>query len=365
MNGLLVRRVIEGKKNIGDYIQSLAQEQFWDKTDLIVDREYLNELESPTGEKINVIMNNWWMWHPENFPPSEAVRPLFVSFHISPNIAETMLTPKSVEYLKRYEPIGARDTGTMEILDRFGISNYFSACLTLTLGRIYKSDHHLPKVYFVDPEYSTFKPMAFFDWVKALWMLVRFNRTAGILSKKFPYEKPTVFSKISKRLNKKICAIWFFRQYRQFFSDDILRNAEYMAHMVAVDENTTNEMLLEYARSLVHKYAEAGLVVTSRIHAALPSLGLGTPVVFVSSQKIDSGKIKGRLGGLIDLLNYRLLSSPEGLTVQSDDMKDLLKNGKISLNTKMQNSDAYKKYRDSLGKTVETFVAAPDSYYSK
>lgn len=43
MNGLLVRKA-ESKKNIGDYIQSLAQEQYWDKIDLIVDREHLDEV---------------------------------------------------------------------------------------------------------------------------------------------------------------------------------------------------------------------------------------------------------------------------------------------------------------------------------
>lgn len=42
MNGLLVSPLINGnKKNIGDYIQSIAQEQYWDKIDCYVEREKL------------------------------------------------------------------------------------------------------------------------------------------------------------------------------------------------------------------------------------------------------------------------------------------------------------------------------------
>ena len=137
MNGLLVRRA-EIWKNIGDYIQSLAQEQYWDHIDVIVDREHTDTTKSPVpGEKINLIMNSWWMWNPSSFPPSEDINPLFVSFHISPMAEEGMLSDEGVSYLKRYQPIGARDAGTMQILKKHGIQSYFSGCLTLTLGKSY------------------------------------------------------------------------------------------------------------------------------------------------------------------------------------------------------------------------------------
>ena len=54
-------------KNIGDYVQSVAQEQFLPKADCYVEREALNSFHS--DEKTNVIMNGWFMWHPETFPP--------------------------------------------------------------------------------------------------------------------------------------------------------------------------------------------------------------------------------------------------------------------------------------------------------
>lgn len=362
MIGILVRRAFIGKKNIGDYIQTAAQEQFWSKTDMIVDREHLDAVHTENGEKVNLIMNSWWMWNPESFPPSEDINPLFVSMHISPNIADRMLRPESVDYLKRYEPIGARDKGTMAILDKFGIKNYFSGCLTLTLGKSYSDHHRSDKVFFVDPEYSLFAPMAVKDWIHALLLLIRHWRVSGKLSRKYHFEKDTVFSKISGKLNKRVCAIWFFKQYRRYFSDELIVNAEYISHMVDVERDfPTNEACLKHAKALIKRYAAAKMVITSRIHAGLPCLGLETPVVFVKSKRIDSGAIEGRLGGLLDLFNHQFTSLPDGLHPATEDMESLLKNGKISEETVLHNSTAYLQYKQALERTVEEFVSNVES----
>jgi hypothetical protein len=37
-----------------------------------------------------------------------------------------------VNYFRKYEPIGCRDRGTMEIMERWGIDSYLSFCCTLT-----------------------------------------------------------------------------------------------------------------------------------------------------------------------------------------------------------------------------------------
>lgn len=134
-NGLLVCAPSSRRKNIGDYIQSVAAEQFWDHIDCYCEREALNEIQS--GDRINLIMNGWFMWKPQNFPPANCINPLFVSFHIVPLFKKTFFTPETIEYLKRYEPIGARDVGTQRLLESYGINSYFSSCLTLTLGMKY------------------------------------------------------------------------------------------------------------------------------------------------------------------------------------------------------------------------------------
>lgn len=64
-NGLLVCAGSGDVKNIGDYIQSVAQEQFYDRIDTYVEREDLDVFSS--DEKTNVIMNAWFMWNPEHF----------------------------------------------------------------------------------------------------------------------------------------------------------------------------------------------------------------------------------------------------------------------------------------------------------
>ena len=359
MNGLLVRRAPEGQKNIGDYIQSLAQEQFWDHIDLIVDRERLNTTVSPVpGEKINLIMNSWWMWQPENWPPTKDICPLFVSFHISPFAEEGMLSEKGVAYLKANEPIGARDTATMHMLEKRGVKSYFSACLTLTLGKTYLYKGNREGVCVVDPEYSFFQPRAYKDWFRALFNLLRWHKKIKRLMPKFFFEKETVFSRISESLNKKICATLFFDQYRRFFDDEVLLSAEYLTHIVQVKDYPTNEACLDYARILVNQYARARMVITSRIHAALPSLGLETPVFFVKSKAIDTGEIAGRLDGLMDLFNYRLevSGSHPSIHPSTSEMSELVRKGRVTLSTPLRNSDAYIPYRDDLIARAEAFV---------
>lgn len=80
------------------------------------------------------------MHYPENWPPSKQIIPLFVALHINSNFKEQLLSAKSIEYLKKYEPIGCRDYYTMNILRAKGIDAFFSGCMTLTLGRCYHSE---------------------------------------------------------------------------------------------------------------------------------------------------------------------------------------------------------------------------------
>lgn len=79
MNGLLVVPPICGnKKNIGDYIQSVAQEQFGNYIDCYVEREKIASFHSE--EKTNLIMNGWFMWNAEQFPPSDCINPFLSHF---------------------------------------------------------------------------------------------------------------------------------------------------------------------------------------------------------------------------------------------------------------------------------------------
>ena len=111
---LVVSTGVGGKINIGDYIQAVAAAQFLPSVDAFIERE--TELSEYEGEKIRMIMNGWYMNHPENWPPSPLIRPLFVALHINKCGLPAFLSTDSVNYLKTHEPIGCRDTNTVRLL---------------------------------------------------------------------------------------------------------------------------------------------------------------------------------------------------------------------------------------------------------
>lgn len=355
-NGLLVCKISSKKKNVGDYVQSLAQEQFYDHIDCLVQRESMNTFSS--DEKVRVIMNAWFMHQPRNFPPSECILPLFVSFHLSPKAADLFLSPETVAYLKAYGPIGTRDCATRDLLQKHGINAYFSGCLTLTLGNTYKTTETSGLVYFVDPYYEfghdeSFKYVSFFN---ALLLLSKNYRKVMRLCKVFESEKKTIVSRISEKFDKMLHAASFYDSYSKVFDDDIIMNAHYLTQMVDLAEFGDDYKQLEHARQLINTYARARFVVTSRIHCALPCLGLETPVVFVNSQKLKSGKARsgGRYGGLTDLMN-EMLWTPKGVIPCFD-----IGNPKITYSNIPSNKDDYKKLSEALTRRVREFIANSD-----
>lgn len=277
--------------NIGDYIQALASSQFYPHIDGFIERD---ELKLYRGEKCMMIMNGWYMAKPENWPPSNNINPLFVAFHINSKAKDKMLSAESIRYLKKYEPIGCRDTYTANLLKEHGINAYFSGCMTLTLGEKYHNETHGDKVFFVDPYFTTCRNIQ--NKIKGvLYLLLHFLPILKI-ARKYP-ENKSLFRK---------CMILtgFYREYSRFFSKDILINAEYICQQDShyKSEFPNNEALLKEAERLVKEYAKARLVITSRIHCALPCLGLGTPVIYTeNSQQSEASAC--RFGGLKDLFN--------------------------------------------------------------
>ena len=360
-NGLLICSGTGKTKNMGDYMQSLAQEQFLPKVDCYVEREKMDEFEST--EKVNVIMNGWFMRHPDKFPPSDCINPLFVSFHIVPRNAKRMLTPQVLSYLKRFQPIGARDTGTCELLRSHGIDSYYSGCLTLTLGLKYHSEEKEDKIYFVDPYYELGNGKQHNKVIRmlsALWYVVKYKSKISKINKSFKYEFGIPLKRVSKRLGKNLMLASFYHTYSKLFSDEVLFNAEYVTHKVKQSLFKNDYEKMEYSRELLKKYAKAKLVVTSRIHCALPCLGIETPVLFVSSEALEGDNVRsaGRFGGVVELFHV-LRWTPKGLIDTS--CYGFSKGNKIVTDTAIKNKDDFKKYKTSLIKTVEDFLNKANS----
>lgn len=276
--------------NIGDYIQALASSQFLDNIDLFIERERLRDYK---GEEVAMIMNGWYMHHPEQWPPSSSIHPLFVAFHLNNLADKELLSKNSLEYLKKYEPIGCRDILTVKKLEKYGVKAYFSSCMTLTLGYKYKSEEKDGKVYFTDHVVTFYNR---FDKLKYLFLsLLQLKKIKYIYKKQYNNDRFKFYywCKTSK----------FYYSYRKLFDSEILLEAEYISQEGEFyHKYSTPELLLNKAEELVKKYAKASCVVTSRIHCALPCLGLGTPVLYINNDLQDEIS-SCRLDGLIQLFN--------------------------------------------------------------
>ncbi len=287
LNALLTYSRLYGQTNLGDYIQSLAAKQYLGNVDCLVCRE---ALASYTGEDARVILNGWFMHDPLEWPPSERIHPLFVSFHINSVAREALTTSASISYLKQHEPIGCRDRYTMRLLVEHGIDAYFSGCLTLSLGLNYPRKESGRHIYFVDPHF-TYETHVRAIAVYLARMVVNIRVVRTIAQK--------LYGGIDMKKLLKSSA--FYGTYRTIFSDAVLTSAEYLTHGLRCDMET-EESSFRLAEQRLRDYASARFVVTSRIHCALPCLGIGTPVLYVQDE--DQAETSAcRLDGLTELLH--------------------------------------------------------------
>ena len=256
--------------NLGDDIQTIAASRFLPRVDYILEREKLQSYHF--AEKVFVIVNGWYSHNPKSFPPSDSIVPIIItSFHISPGVAKQMMNLKTISYLKKYQPVGCRDLYTKNLLESHNIEAYFSGCLTLTLQR---------RTFAVNENKR--------DGVLLAEVLHR-SKPVGSLVRIAGY---FYFEKIvRKRLLKKLLPETVARQGKSIYNFQKLPDFSY-------------ESRIKKARELLGEYAGARLVITSRLHTALPCLALGTPVLFVSNNQNDE-----RFSGLSDLLNVVTIES--------------------------------------------------------
>ncbi len=311
----------EGKKsyNVGDYVQSLGAKQFLPKVDELLNREELGDY---TGDQAQLIMNGWFTHNIHNWVPSDKIDPLFVSFHMNSTAAPFMLTPKGIDYLKKHQPIGCRDKYTAQILQEKGIEAYFTGCLTLTLDN-YKVDdsERNDEIYIVDPFYNYPNTEKLFFSYKSL--------IRGIL-------KGDAFqlNKLQKHLKKVV-------------SKEVLEKANYVTQVLPSGIHTEEEKFA-YAEDCLKKYAKAKLVITSRIHCALPCLAMGTPVIFLNA--FNTFVDTCRFDGILELFN-RIDVADNGSYTTNFDLP-----GKITLDTMVTNLGLHHKLAEPLKEKCKDFI---------
>lgn len=239
-------------QNLGDEIQSIAARQFLPSVDLLVERDsWMPAIPNPPGT-YKIILNGWYTHNPENWPPPAFLQPMLTSMHISRErflpatlvaAAEALTTPQNLAYLRKHGPVGGRDEWTVSLLRRNGVDAYFSGCVTLTLGDGQGRERG-------NYACAVDLPDAIFD------VLSQRTRTPIL---RLSHHDPSGGS---------------FQQ----------RSAK--------------------AERLLSLYAQAQCVVTTRLHCALPCLGLQTPVLFITA-----AADKYRLDSLAELTRHCTLDA--------------------------------------------------------
>ncbi|WP_396211730.1 polysaccharide pyruvyl transferase family protein [Flavobacterium sp.] len=313
----------ENKKffNVGDNIQSLAAKQYLPQVDTFLNRERLADYK---GEKIKLILNGWFTHNYTNWVPSDDIEPLFVSFHVNNTAAPGMLNEKGITYLKKHQPIGCRDQFSADTLKAKGIDAYFTGCLTLTLDT-YKVDDSLrnDEIYIVDPLYS------YPTWEKVTYNWKRFLRSIQN-------------GKIFKLGHQK-------KHVTNFIDKEVLKKAIYVNQEPPANKYTEAEKF-QMAEDLLHKYAKAKLVITSRIHCALPCLAMGTPVIFVNG--FDSFVDSCRFDGILDLFNRIDVNTKTG-----EFKANFPLDGKISKDTIIKNLEKHHQLAEPLKEKCRNFIS--------
>lgn len=219
MNTLFGGFRYEGLGNLGDNIQSISAEMHLPRVDKRFNRDTL--LKEPAEGKYITIMNGWFSHQPQFFPPAASIQPVFWGFHITNwnDSWKYFLSKDVVNYLKSHEPIGCRDKYTMDKLMEAGVNAFYSKCLTLTLPRRNK-----PK--------------------RNGWNIL--------------VDVPTLLP--------------------PFIED----NAIHVTHEISAE--STEKCKMEQAKKLLDLYRNnARLIITTRLHCALPAVAMGIPVIFLGN----------------------------------------------------------------------------------
>ena len=263
--------------NIGDYIQSLAALQFLPKncTPKFIDRDSFQFYQ---GENITLIMNGWYILFNGNKRIPDNISPVYLSIHIN---NANGLDSIAINNLKKYQPIGCRDFHTLKALRRYGIDSYFSSCLTTTLDIDYLVNEKERTNEIIFNDYFFGYDLKIDNYIKSLksYNLSNITHTNHLFNLKL-----TLFERF------------------------------------------------KMAKNLIYKYAKAKLVITTRIHGALPCLALNTPCIFVN-KNFDT-----RLDGLYELLNTVGINSENQFSI----------NVKFDKNNFVINPSKYLKYSNNL-----------------
>jgi hypothetical protein len=231
--------IIEGslRNNIGDVLQGMVAKQFINTSAIVADRENMKGIQSKSPGLL--IANGWYMHSFENFPPNNNITPIYVSVHIAQS--KLLLDEATRVHFKNNGPVGCRDSKTLKLLLGWGIPAYYSNCMTITA-----------------------------DGVEGV----------GQMASK-ANDEIVIVDGIDHRIPDAIVS-----HLEKLYGQSIIR--------ISHDPQNTKGTFLEYAASsekhmveLLNRYKNAKLVITTKIHSALPCLGVGANVLLIHPNPSD------------------------------------------------------------------------------
>jgi Polysaccharide pyruvyl transferase len=231
--------------NLGDYVQNFGSLQLVPYVSAFVDRDRGLARHDSGGW---LVANAWYGSDSIEWPPAPGINALLVSVHFGPRMRPTIV--KHLDYLRAYTrdvgAVGARDTDTLAFLRSVGIESYFSGDLTTMLASVRADDAALRDQY------------------------VLVDVAGG--------RRQQTRRALSRHARGKV----------------ILRSAKVTGCKgPSGDDDERGMSTLDYfarAFELIELYAnKAKLLMTSRIHAALPAMSQRVPVVFVDAERLPGG----------------------------------------------------------------------------
>lgn len=237
---------------MGDEIQSLASVNWLPYIDVKVERDNLTSIDGQgyPRQSVTTFMNAWFGWRGMKWPPPPAIKPILVAMHIEPNVESIFQSASSVSYLGSHGSVGARDTATKNTLSKMGLDAYFSGCMTLTMQNLGSNGSKRCKYIIVEIAKGAYE--------------------------KFPQ------------------SILSSNQMCQF------------SHRTRGQRRFVAENRFLEAFELLEIYSSASVLITSRLHAALPAASMGLTVILVKTSVMPGGGPgvgNGRFSGLEDLVH--------------------------------------------------------------
>lgn len=231
----------DGEGNLGDCIQNLAVRNLYSKINIFdSDLIKVNRDDIPTysGPECSLVMQAWYGDYMGTFPLpwTDKICPIFLGFHLNKvnNTRERFIKENIHEKMKPFMPIGCRDRNTRDFLLNLGVDAYFSGCMTLTFDTRTKQPEK-GKIFMVDLR---------------------------------PRIKKYIPKKILKQVDEYITHQYFWDKY-------------------PITSAGANKFEKD-AEKILNRYKnEAKLIITSRIHVAMPCVAMGIPVVFITEAPND------------------------------------------------------------------------------